>query len=193
MVDALESKRTGIIHIMTISSKNGRLYRMRNLASISLVAAAAAGAICSGAGISTAAVDTGETIMPTHTTDAAASDTFDWSVTNHTGRPIYGTWDAQNAEGRSHIESSVGNPWKPDDHADAHQRGNALGITQWKAVICYNENTWTFETNMDTTDFSLEVDSKGALHAIYYDHDVFGRTRYVTPFVRRGSCQAPES
>ncbi|MDV6278736.1 hypothetical protein R3Q06_35805, partial [Rhodococcus erythropolis] len=93
------------------------------------------------------------------------------------------------AEGRSHIESSVGNPWKPDDHADAHQQGKGTGITQWKGVICYNENMWTFETGIDTTHFSLEVDSKGTPHAIFYVHDVYGPAR--VPFVRVGTCQAP--
>ncbi|MFC9769681.1 hypothetical protein [Rhodococcus jostii] len=178
---------------MTISSKKGRLHRTRNLASISLVAAAAAGAICTEAGISTAAIDPAATTMPTHTTDEAASDTFDWSVTNRTGQPIYGTWEVRNRAGRSHVESSVDKPWIPGDHANSNQR--KVGLYEydldWKGVICYNENTWVFEKGPITTDFSLEVDSRGVLHAIYYTSDILGVSKQVVPFVRKGACQAP--
>ncbi|MFC9769547.1 hypothetical protein, partial [Rhodococcus jostii] len=88
------------------------------------------------------------------------------------------------------VESSVDKPWKPGDHVNSHQRkeGWYAADAVWKGVICYNENTWVFENILDAADFSLEVDSKGVLHAIFND---FGQYKHVVPFVRKGTCQAP--
>ncbi|MDV6278878.1 hypothetical protein R3Q06_36610, partial [Rhodococcus erythropolis] len=79
--------------------------------------------------------------------------------------------------------------WKPDDHANSHLRKEGGDrVDSWKGVVCYNENTWVFENGAETTDFSLDVDSKGALHAVFTD---FGHYKHVVPFVRKGGCQAP--
>ncbi|MDV6278368.1 hypothetical protein R3Q06_33595 [Rhodococcus erythropolis] len=187
--------------MMTTSSEKSRLHRIRNLASISLVTAAAAGAICSGTGTGTAATSIAATgtdtaVIPTHTTDTTnttSRDTFHWSVTNHTGKSIYGTWKAVGQKGdssdSSHVESSVDNQWKPDASADAYQRKSVLSGPEWTGNICYNEHWWKFKGIGEIFGFSLEADSKGTLHAIYYDSDIFGDHKRVVPFARMGACQ----
>ncbi|MFD7046308.1 hypothetical protein, partial [Rhodococcus jostii] len=76
---------------MTTSTMS-RTQRLRQLAYAPLVAAVAAGAICTGAGTSTAATDT---TAPAAADTPQSGNAYDWYLLNHTGQPIYGTWSAE--------------------------------------------------------------------------------------------------
>ncbi|MFC9769160.1 hypothetical protein [Rhodococcus jostii] len=101
---------------MTVST----MRRLLKLAYTPLVMAVAAGAICTGAGISTAA-PTVATTTPAATDTLQSGSAYYWYLVNRTGQPIYGTWSAEMpASGdRSQVEASADHPWPPDGFAKA--------------------------------------------------------------------------
>ncbi|MFC9769116.1 hypothetical protein [Rhodococcus jostii] len=151
--------------------KMSRLHRLRKLAYAPLVAAVAAGAICTGAGASTAAPD----MTPGPTTDTPQSgSTFHWTLENRTGQPVYGEWNAhydQYAAHSSHVESSPEHRWQigavvgADNYQDFWHEA-----PDWDGHICYNNHWWDLpRIEARTYSFRLEVDSKGTLFANYVD------------------------
>ncbi|MFC9769175.1 hypothetical protein [Rhodococcus jostii] len=153
------------------TSTMGRLHRMRKLAYAPLVAAVAAGAICTGAGISTAA----ETTAPTTTDTPQSGSAYNWQLLNHTGQSIYGYWSAEMASGdTSRVETDKDHPWKADDASDkATMYQSILRYTTWKGHICFNKHWWDFTySNSGFGDsvfssgipvFTLGANSTGAL------------------------------
>ncbi|MFC9768671.1 hypothetical protein [Rhodococcus jostii] len=151
---------------MTTSTMS-RLHRLRKLAYAPLIAAVAAGALCTGAGVALAA--------PTDTPQSGSA--YNWQLLNHTGQPIYGYWGAEMASGdTSRVETDADHLWKPDDasvKATMHQ--SVLHNTTWKGHICINKHWWDFtDSERDfrggkagTLIFRLEADSKGAPFVYY--------------------------
>ncbi|MFC9768640.1 hypothetical protein [Rhodococcus jostii] len=148
---------------MTTSTMSRR-QRLRKLAYAPLVAAVAAGAICTGAGISTAAA----------TDTPQSGNAYEWALLNHTGQSIYGNWSAEMApRDKSRVETDKDHPWKPDDAAKAIQYQNGWRFTAWTGHICYNKRWWDFTysadgfgdgiLNLGIPVFTLEADSAGAL------------------------------
>ncbi|MFC9769740.1 hypothetical protein [Rhodococcus jostii] len=168
---------------MTTSSTMSRLHHLRKLAYAPLVAAVAAGAICTGAGIGGAASIEAATTPATTDTPQSGS-TYDWYLFNRTGKPIYGTWNATMASGASsHVEAPANHPWRTGGGATATQDSDWSRYTTWTGRICYDTHWWDY-TGSDwgfgdgpfadgAPVFSLEVDSMGALF-VYpraYDRD----------------------
>ncbi|MDV6278728.1 hypothetical protein R3Q06_35760 [Rhodococcus erythropolis] len=143
---------------------------LRKAAYAPLTVAILAGALSSGMGIGSAATDA--TTTPTGTPQIGTA--YNWSVNNHTGQPIYGTWNATMHSGNSsHVEATADHPWKPGDAPHATQYQDMERDTTWTGHICYNKRWWDYtlsdwgfgEGPFSTTipDFSLEVDSQGTL------------------------------
>ncbi|MDV6278159.1 hypothetical protein R3Q06_32320 [Rhodococcus erythropolis] len=154
---------------MTRSTKT-RPHRLRQLAYAPLIAAIAAGALCTGAGTSTAAA--GTTHAPTTPDTPHSGNAYNWYLLNHTGQPIYGTWDAKMDSGdHSEVKTDKDHPWKPDDAAKATQYQYGSSLTTWTGHICYNTHSWDY-THTDyhygekvfgygNPIFTLEADSTG--------------------------------
>ncbi|MFC9769257.1 hypothetical protein [Rhodococcus jostii] len=144
---------------MTTSTMN-RLQRLRKLAYAPLVAAVAAGAICTGAGTSTAA----DTDTP------QSGSAYNWYLANHTGQPIYGYWSAEMASGdKSRVETDAKHPWQPGARPAAVQYQSSWHYTTWRGRICYNEHWWSHTSSnydylpLGDIEFTLSVDSTGVL------------------------------
>ncbi|MDV6278437.1 hypothetical protein R3Q06_33995, partial [Rhodococcus erythropolis] len=122
-----------------------------------------AGALSSGAGISTADATT----TPTGADTLQSGDGYNWKLHNHTGQPINGTWDlTMPATGNSsHVKATADHPWAPGDTAGATMYKNNWNSTVIEGDICYNKHRWTYSASFSTTNFTfgLEVDSAGAL------------------------------
>ncbi|MFC9769601.1 hypothetical protein [Rhodococcus jostii] len=169
--------RVEVPHAMTTSTMS-RLHRMRKLAYAPLVAAVAAGAVCTGAGTSIA--DT--TNAPTATDTPQSGSAYNWQLLNHTGQSIYGNWGAEMASGdTSRVETDKDHPWKADDASDkATQFQDSLLYTTWMGHICYQKKWWDYTLSdwgwglseypgyPTPPIFRLEADSTGALF-VYYD------------------------
>ncbi|MFC9769102.1 hypothetical protein [Rhodococcus jostii] len=174
---------------MTTSTKKSRLHRMRKLAYAPLVAAVAAGAICTGAGTSAAT----DTTAPAATDTPQSGNAYDWYLLNHTGQPIYGTWSAEMSTGdHSRVETDADRPWKADDAAKAVQYKNWSLYTTWTGHICYNKHWWDYQDrHLDWVledhhlVFTLEADSTGALF-MYPDFNK--RSTYVALTPEDGGC-----
>ncbi|MDV6277250.1 hypothetical protein R3Q06_27520 [Rhodococcus erythropolis] len=164
---------------MTRSTTSPR-HRLRKLAYTPLVAAVAAGTLCTGAGISTAATDT----TGPATTDAPQSGSaYYWQLLNHTGQPIYGSWSAEMPTGdHSEVKTDKDRPWKPDDASVKATQYQSSGLdTTWKGHICFNKQSWDYAFSgqgfgrkwlgFGDPIWRLEADSAGALwvHFDYYD------------------------
>ncbi|MDV6277247.1 hypothetical protein R3Q06_27505 [Rhodococcus erythropolis] len=138
---------------------------MRQLVYLPLVAAVAAGALCTGAGISTAADATTAT-APAVTDTPQSGDAYNWYLLNHTGQPIYGSWEAKMSSGdHSEVKTDKDHPWKPDDAAKATQYENTGYLTKWMGHICFNNHMWAYGAEgyfpLSELVFRLEVDSAG--------------------------------
>ncbi|MFC9769344.1 hypothetical protein [Rhodococcus jostii] len=183
---------------MTTSDKKNRRHRPRQLAYAPLVVAIAAGAICTGAGISTAA----ETTAPATTDTPQSGSAYEWALLNHTGQPIYGRWSAEMSTGdHSLVETDKDHPWKADDAAKATQYKDVSRSTTWRGHICFNEHWW--DSTLSDQDwggtvlglgygvpvFRLEADSAGAPW-VYFDKYVYGihMTERVPMDPQSGSC-----
>ncbi|MFC9769393.1 hypothetical protein [Rhodococcus jostii] len=177
---------------MTTSTMN-RLQRLRKLAYAPLVAAVAAGAICTGAGIGTAAPTAADTTAPATTDTPQSGDAFNWTLQNHTGQTIYGDWGAwmEWSGNSSHVEAPADNPWHPDEAATAVMYRNMWHETRWSGHICYNKHWWDYAgwpapRDQDAHNFSLEADSTGALFVYFTDHDM--RRYRVAMTLQPGDC-----
>ncbi|MFC9769602.1 hypothetical protein [Rhodococcus jostii] len=183
---------------MTHSTKKSRLHRLLKLAYAPLVAAVAAGAICTGAGTGTAA----STTTP-GTTDAPQSgDAYNWALFNRTGQPIYGYWNAEMPATGDHsrVETDKDRPWQPDvTSAKATQYQYSSNLTTWTGHICYKKQWWDYTFRdygfgdkifgYGNPIFRLEADSAGTPW-VYFDAYSWG-VRYadrhpLTPGT--GSC-----
>ncbi|MDV6278208.1 hypothetical protein R3Q06_32605 [Rhodococcus erythropolis] len=179
-------------------STTSRRHRLRKLAYAPLVAAVAAGTLCTGAGISTAA----DTTAPATTDTPQSGDAYEWALLNHTGQPIYGSWDAKMEFGaHSRVETDKDHPWKPDDAAKATQYKDG-NYTTWRGHICFNEHWWditlsggagwgdtAFGFGTEVPVFRLEADSAGTPW-VYFDNYIFG-IHYIDRFPldpQSGSC-----
>ncbi|MDV6277846.1 hypothetical protein R3Q06_30610 [Rhodococcus erythropolis] len=150
-----------------IPKKTSRPHRRRKLAYAPLVAAVAAGALCAGAGIGearTEPVTSPETISTPWVSE--------WTISNHTGQPISGSWNQRDDFGTgSAAQSYQDHPWAPD--AVVTTKLNDKWALQpwgyaWEGHICYIKHWWDFAPqHVATQGFSLEVDSQGTLHAVY--------------------------
>ncbi|MFC9768989.1 hypothetical protein [Rhodococcus jostii] len=165
---------------MTTSTMS-RLHRLRKLAYAPLVAAVAAGAICTGAGTSTA--------VPTDTPQSGSA--YNWQLLNHTGQSIYGSWGAEMSTGdHSRVETDKDHPWKADDASvKAVQYRNPWFNTTWRGEICYKEHWWDYtytsqSLGFDNTIFRLEADSRGALFVYDSAHQVGAEPMILRP----GDC-----
>ncbi|MDV6277251.1 hypothetical protein R3Q06_27525 [Rhodococcus erythropolis] len=182
-----------------IRSITSRRCSLRKLAYTPLVAAVAAGALCTGAGISTAATDT----TGPATTDAPQSGSaYYWQLLNHTGQPIYGSWSAEMPTGdHSEVKTDKDHPWKADDASvKATQYQDASLLTTWTGHICFDKHWWDLTYSdqgfgrkwlgFGAPIWRLEADSAGTLHEI---HDYYGyvgeRFSEYTPLkLGTGSC-----
>ncbi|MFC9769405.1 hypothetical protein [Rhodococcus jostii] len=169
---------------MTHSTKKSRRHRLLKLAYAPLVMAVAAGAICIGAGTGTAA----STTTP-GTTDAPQSGSaYEWTLINHTGQPIYGTWSAEMSTGdHSRVEADKDHAWQPGDVVGAVQYQDTWRSTTWRGRICYNGNWWDYESSKSGAagfEFSLEADSAGNLF-VYPHNGYSGRHRLA---LKPGRC-----
>ncbi|MDV6278447.1 hypothetical protein R3Q06_34080 [Rhodococcus erythropolis] len=155
------------------------LHRMRKLAYAPLIAAVAAGAICTGAGTSTA-----ETTAPATTDAPQSGSAYEWALLNHTGKSIYGSWSAEMSTGdHSLVETDKDHPWEADDAAKAIQYKDGSRETTWRGHICFNEHWWDIIIGGDgwgdtvlgfgVPVFRLEADSAGTPWA-YWDYYRFG-------------------
>ncbi|MFC9769409.1 hypothetical protein [Rhodococcus jostii] len=145
--------------------------RLRQLGYTPLIVALAAAALCTTAGTSAEAATT-----------PAPTDVFqyDWTLANHTGRPIYGTWNITVTAGNnSHVAAPAHRPWQPGDTATDTQFQHASDTTNWSGHICYDEHWWGFAHSQnfgylsifDIPAFSLEADSRGALFVYPFPSD----------------------
>ncbi|MDV6278259.1 hypothetical protein R3Q06_32875 [Rhodococcus erythropolis] len=134
----------------------------RHLACIPLIVAAAV--IGTGVVAGTAAAAT--TPVPTNVF------WYDWTLSNHTGQPIYGTWNITVTAGNtSSVAAPADRPWRPDDNDAATQFQRPSDTTTWRGHICFDNHWWDFAHSqnfgyLDVPDipvFSLEADSRGAL------------------------------
>ncbi|MFC9768206.1 hypothetical protein [Rhodococcus jostii] len=149
------------------STKMSRLQRMRGLAYAPLVAAVAAGAICTGAGTGTAAATA---TASTHTSTLRDRPGYEWSLINRTGDPISGNWSVSDHGATSRVERYQNDPWQPDEVATAAQKGDYEGAT-WQGAICYRDHWWIFgNRGAHAHWFRLEADSTHALF-VYYQPD----------------------
>ncbi|MFC9768807.1 hypothetical protein [Rhodococcus jostii] len=143
-----------------------RRHRLLKLAYAPLAVAVAAGAICTGAGTSTAAADT---TAPANTDAPPTGGWYDWGLRNRTGQPIYGTWDAKMewSGDSSHLEATADHRWPPGAAATSTMYKNFWHSTEWTGNICYNKQWWTYYLGTDINTrmqiFSLEADSAGRL------------------------------
>ncbi|MDV6277249.1 hypothetical protein R3Q06_27515 [Rhodococcus erythropolis] len=145
-----------------IRSITSRRCSLRKLAYTPLVAAVAVGALCAGAGISTA------TPEPAKSTDIGNDM---WTLTNRTGQPISGLWTVNAYGSKSSVETSQDKPWAPDETVS----GNTVTWAaeppwgwEWEGHICYNKHWWDFKPQYGYWNtWSMEVDTKGTLHATY--------------------------
>ncbi|MFC9766039.1 hypothetical protein [Rhodococcus jostii] len=179
-----------------VSTKKNRLHRMRRWSCAPLVVAVAAGVICAGAGISTAATDTATPPATTNAPQGGAS--YPWTLLNRTNRTIYGSWVAKvqsSSAQSSHVEASVNHPWPPNEAATATQfLPLANASTSWTGDICYNKHHWHFYTeSAEANQFRLEADSNNALYVYYTDVEpvFFGITipvNYRVPLTLQGDC-----
>ncbi|MDV6277599.1 hypothetical protein R3Q06_29335 [Rhodococcus erythropolis] len=121
-----------------------------------------------------AAISTGAGISAAATTGSAAPDlpgttqtsTYQWSLTNRTGTPIFGRWSVSETQtqNRSSVESTKDRPWYPDATQSTTQDYTGKNLT-WQARICYRGRLWgpnpsTPPPTMDTkspTSFNLTV------------------------------------
>ncbi|MDV6278598.1 hypothetical protein R3Q06_34985 [Rhodococcus erythropolis] len=148
---------------MTITRNKHRRHRLRQLAYIPLIVAAAA-VIGTSVGAGSAASAT--TPVPTDVFS------YDWTLVNRTGQPIYGTWNITVTAGNnSSVAAPANRPWRPDDNASATQFQRLSDTTTWRGHICYNNHWWGFTHSQDfgyfeifdIPVFSVEADSRGAL------------------------------
>ncbi|MFC9768437.1 hypothetical protein [Rhodococcus jostii] len=124
--------------------------------------AAVLAAICTGTGAATAAPTAA---AAPHAADETQNSTYQWSLTNRTGTPIFGRWSVSETRtfNRSYVESAKDWPWFPDATQSAEQDYTGKDLT-WEAHICYRGHWWgpsrSTPTTMDTkspTSFNLMV------------------------------------
>ncbi|MFC9769695.1 hypothetical protein [Rhodococcus jostii] len=171
---------------------------LRRAAYAPIAAAVLAGAVCSGAGIGSAATDTETGVgAGTNIPDPAP---LRWSVVNGTGQPIYGKMELHEQlfvppfppppYSTTSIERPKDHPWGVDDHESTERppRPNPGTIAWYEGHICYNEKWWNLESdmNMKSSVAHLEVDSRGTLHLVEHTYDGFGTHTFRTPFAYRG-------
>lgn len=118
-----------------------RLHRIRNLAYAPLVVAAAAGTVCTGAGMSSAT-----------TTDAIPAAPYQWTVSNYTQSPITaGQFMKYEADNASTIE--FGYRFSKSDKAlePGDRRAATLDPGSWYdendtwAELCYKKELWKMQ------------------------------------------------
>ncbi|MFC9769627.1 hypothetical protein [Rhodococcus jostii] len=147
---------------------------LRKAAYAPLAAAVLAGAVCSGAGIGSAATDTDAGVG----TGTSASKF--WMV-NGTGQPIYGTLLLDSAM----VERTKYNPWGVGESESGEK--SIVPFRSWHGRICYNQVWWKLPfTAEDASVAHLEVDSQGTLHLVEYD-TFLGKT-WRTPFTKTQSA-----
>ncbi|MDV6273941.1 hypothetical protein R3Q06_10570 [Rhodococcus erythropolis] len=174
-----------------------RLRSLRKLAYTPLIAAVAAGALCTGAGTSTA-----ETTAPATTDAPQSGNAYEWTLLNHTGKSIYGSWSAEMSTGdHSLVETDKDHPWKADDAAKATQYKDVTRYTTWRGHICFNEHWWDATLSDELWGgtilglgrgapvFRLEADSAGTPW-VYFDKYIYGihKTERVSLNPQSGSC-----
>ncbi|MFC9767630.1 hypothetical protein [Rhodococcus jostii] len=129
-------------------------------------------AVCTGTGAATAAPT--DATAP-HAADATQNSTYQWSLTNITGAPIYGRWSVSETgtPNSSYVETGPPNPWFSDATVSATQDYTGKNLT-WQAHICYRGQWWGPGTytppTMDTkspTSFKLMLMSNNRLTVSY--------------------------
>ncbi|MDV6278721.1 hypothetical protein R3Q06_35725 [Rhodococcus erythropolis] len=164
---------------------------LRKAAYAPLAVAVLAGALSSGAGISTADATT----TPTGTDTLQSGDTYNWALLNRTGQPIYGTWDwsMEWSEDGARVVVPADNPLRPDDAVMGAQTKNPARRTTWTGRICYDEHWWNYKYtgytgNEPSLVFRLEADSTHVLYA-YHTLKLFDDYRIaLTP--ENGVCRS---
>ncbi|MFC9769671.1 hypothetical protein [Rhodococcus jostii] len=176
---------------------------LRKAAYAPLAAAVLAGAVCSGAGLGSAATDTETGVgAGTNIPDPAP---LRWSVVNGTGQPIYGKMKlTENVlfppmppypYSTTSIERPKERPWAVGDHESTERapRPTTGATAVYEGHICYNKKWWELPgdsfillPNMHSSVAHLEVDSLGTLHLVENTYDGFGTHTFRTPFAFRG-------
>ncbi|MDV6278291.1 hypothetical protein R3Q06_33130 [Rhodococcus erythropolis] len=160
--------------MMTLSAKKtSRQQRLRKLAYAPLVAAVAAGALCTAIG-SASALDANAGTAPPETAASKDCGAY-WQIVNRTGQPVSGNWIAHGFQYESVVHTDQIHPWAIDQKVC----GDTTPVVPffvpfpnvpWEGHICYNNHWWDFDRrSVNTNRWSLEVDSRGTLHAVYQD------------------------
>ncbi|MFC9768103.1 hypothetical protein [Rhodococcus jostii] len=167
---------------MTISWK---ISRLRGLVSASLIAAAAAGGLCTGSGISTADADTDAGVGTRTTFPDPAPDR--WSIVNGTGQPIYGEMALTEwlvlfpvssiPYSRTSVERPKDRPWLVGEHESVERvPSTPITVGVREGHICYDKQWWDYDTYptlpfLHSSVGHLEVDSRGTLHLVEHQYD----------------------
>ncbi|MDV6278535.1 hypothetical protein R3Q06_34615 [Rhodococcus erythropolis] len=160
---------------MPIDDTKKAVNHVRIVAYVPLVMAVAAGAICTGTGIGTAAPAT----SAHHELENRPG--YEWQLINRTGAPISGNWSVSDHGETSRVERRQNEPWMIDEIATAAQKGDYEGA-RWQGAICYRTNWWKFAPRVAHAHwFRLEADSTGALFVYYQPDDRAGEGLTAQP------------
>ncbi|MFC9769565.1 hypothetical protein [Rhodococcus jostii] len=121
---------------MTTSRKRSRLHRMRRLVYTPLVAAVAAGTVCAGAGISTAATDA----------DPGPVEWIDWRVHNYTDQVLTSGSFYKEDLGRGESEIDVTGLTRGQYWTGMYAAGEWANMNLTSARnVCYNHTAWSMD------------------------------------------------
>ncbi|MDV6278015.1 hypothetical protein R3Q06_31515 [Rhodococcus erythropolis] len=171
---------------MSLTASSNHLRRVRRWVYTPMVAAVAAGAVCTGVGIGSAVADTPPAgAVPTGS--AAAADTLQsggssyiWSLTNNTAQPVYGQWTLTDGQGQtSGMAAAQESPLTPGARLSEMQKEpdrTARPIRYATGKICYNHTWWNWSAgserstplSADARDFVLTTDPRTGTLSVSY-------------------------